>query len=165
MPQRLHFSLKNAINSRGNYWLNQYSQGLLNRVQMTDLWLFFSKLATQWSFALNRDRKWQMCHTLHLEREMLWKHAYPLLFWQFFLVHDKPKIKCFEFFSLVKNCPLRLSSNRRFSTPRDSHVILFNQSQKVNRPSETKRRFACDSAVAVVKVVFAVKFNKVMGNF
>ena len=52
-----------------------------------------------------------------------------------------------------------------FSTPRDSHVILFNQSQKVNRPSETKRRFACDSAVAVVKVVFAVKFNKVMGNF
>ena len=50
-------------------------------------------------------------------------------------------------------------------SPRDSHVILFNQSQKVNRPSETKRRFACDSAVAVVKVVLAVKFKKVMGNF
>ena len=46
-----------------------------------------------------------------------------------------------------------------------SHVILFNQSQKVNRPYETKRRLACDSAVAMVKVVFADKFNKVMANF
>ena len=30
--------------------------------------------------------------------EMLWKHAYALLFWQFFLVHDKPKLNCFAIF-------------------------------------------------------------------
>ena len=109
------------------------------------------------------------------------------------LVHDNQKLNVLQVFSLVKitnnnkifinvsmylahranwghnyevrHCPLYLSSNRRFSTPRDLHVILFNQSQKENRPSEKKRRFACNRAVAGVKVVFAVKFNKVMGNF
>ena len=47
------------------------------------------------------------------------------------------------------------------SLSKELDLLLILNTQKVNRPSETKRRFACDSAVAVVKVVFAVKFNKV----
>ena len=142
-------------------WCTVYSKILWFWNWLVHNSLFFRRTSCG---AIQRIRvAWAYMHGCNydLKYALFWKHAYPLLFWQF-LVHDKPKIKCFAIFSLVKITKediARYVCHRivRFSTPRDSHVILFNQSQKVNRPSETKRRFACDSAVAVVKVVFAAK--------